>query len=54
MLSFQNTDLALPLWIHQYVACVLVEAYHNYITSKHLGSVFMEGVKQVEFPILVL
>ncbi|XP_014790390.1 ectopic P granules protein 5 homolog [Octopus bimaculoides] len=46
-LNKENTDLALPLWIHQYVACVLVEAYHNYITSKHLGSVFMEGVKQV-------
>ncbi|GAB1606783.1 ectopic P granules protein 5 homolog, partial [Argonauta hians] len=46
-LNRDSTDLALAVWIHQYVACVLVEAYHNYITSKHLGAVFMEGVKQV-------
>jgi len=37
-----------PWHIHKQVAVLVVEAYHRFIHGKHLGSMIMEGVKQVD------
>lgn len=36
-----------PWNVHKQVALLVVEAYQKFILGKNLGSVIMEGVKQV-------
>ena len=42
-----------PWNIHKQVALLVVEAYQVFILGKNLGSVIMEGVKQVHLLILL-
>lgn len=39
--------LMVPWQVHKQVAVLIVEAYQKFIHGKHLGSMIMEGVKQV-------
>ena len=43
----QGDRLMVPWNIHKQVAMLVVEAYQVFILGKNLGSVIMEGVKQV-------
>lgn len=36
-----------PWRVHKQVAVLVVEAYQRFVHGKHLGSMVMEGVKQV-------
>jgi hypothetical protein len=45
----QGDRLMVPWRVHKQVAVLVVEAYQQFIFGKNLGSMIMEGVKQVSY-----
>lgn len=43
----QGDRLMVPWRVHKQVAVLVVETYQRFVHGKHLGSMIMEGVKQV-------
>ena len=43
----QGDKLMVPWNVHKQVALLVVEAYQKFILGRNLGSLIMEGVKQV-------